>query len=481
MEVRTREGRGIGSVRGVALLEKISPLLEKGAEVLKESIESGESILVIAHYDADGLSAASIFARLLEERGTSFHLAFVEQVYPEVLADFPLSEYDRVVLLDLGSGYKEHLRSALGSRATPVLIVDHHPPSADPALKCVEVNPYLAGVDASALSSASVVTYLLARRISPATQELVCAAVAGALGDRLDNGEKFSLTGLNAEVVEEAKKLGFIEEKVGLRLFGSKQRPIVSALAATMDPYIPGISGSESAAYEFLRRVGIEPKVNDELRTLGSLSRREEALLATELVKHMLLSGASVHEAQKVVGYNYYSVKEPPGSPLKDLRERAYLLNALGRMEQYSTGVALNLGYKDKFLVRAEDTLRAYRRVLAKFLARVEAEWHELAREGRTGTIIFLEDLSPKLTGSLCSIIAGVFAGKLRGKRLIGVAAKYSERKWKISFRRLADDINLGEYLRSLAVKVSGIGGGHPAAGGMLVDEKALEELLKEL
>jgi len=465
----------------VALLEKINPLLEKGAEVLRESIKSGESILVISHYDADGLSAASIFARILEEHGSSFHLVFVEQVYPEVLADFPLEEYDRIIFLDLGSGYKEYLRNALGSKQSSVLIVDHHPPSAHPLPRCVEVNPYLAGIDASALSSASTIAYLLARRVSSSAQELVCSAVAGALGDRLDNGEKFSLTGLNAEVVEEAKRLGLIEESVGLRLFGSKHRPIVFALAATMDPYIPGISGSESAAYEFLRRVGIEPKINDELRSLGSLSKREEALLATELVKHMLLSGASVHEAQKVVGYNYYSAREPPGSPLKDLREHAYLLNALGRMEQYSTGVALNLGYKGRFLARAEDTLRAYRRTLAKFLARVEAEWRELAREGRTGTIIFLEDLSPKLTGSLCSILTGIFAGRLRGKKLIGVAARYDERKWKISFRRLTDDIDLGEYLRSLAAKVSGIGGGHPAAGGMLVEEKALEELLKEL
>ncbi|MEM3893722.1 MAG: hypothetical protein QXR12_07220, partial [Thermofilum sp.] len=88
----------------MALLEKINPLLEKGAEVLRESIKSGESILVISHYDADGLSAASIFARILEEHGSSFHLVFVEQVYPEVLADFPLEEYDRIIFLDLGSG-----------------------------------------------------------------------------------------------------------------------------------------------------------------------------------------------------------------------------------------------------------------------------------------------------------------------------------------------------------------------------------------
>lgn len=468
-------------MHSLSLLGKINPLLEEGVRFLRESIESRENILLVSHYDADGLSAASLFIHVLEEHDVFFHLVFVEQVYPEVLAEIPLKEYDRVVFLDLGSGYKEHLRNALGSKSSSILIVDHHLPSGDSGPKFIEVNPYLVGIDASALSSASVVTYLLLRNLSSSVSGMVCTAIAGALGDRLDNGEKYSLTGLNAEVVEEAKSLGLVEESIGLRLFGPKHRPLVLALASTMDPYIPGISGSENAAYEFLRRIGIELRVNDELRTLGSLSKREEALLATELIKHMLLSGASVREAQKVVGYNYYSAKEPPDSILKDLREHAYLLNALGRMEQYSTGVALNLGYKGRFLARAEDTLRVYRRLLARFLSRVEAEWRELTREGRTAAVIFLEDLSPKLTGSLCSIIANAFANKLKGKRFVGVAARYGEGKWKISFRRLSDDVNLGEYLRALAAKIGGIGGGHPAAGGVLVEEKVVEKLLREL
>lgn len=463
------------------LLEKVSPLLERGGRFLLDCVKSGESLLVVAHYDADGLSSASILVRALDELNADFHVVFVEQVYPEILGELPLTEYGKVIFLDLGSGYKELLKRALGSPPRAALIIDHHVPNGDNAPGFVEVNPYLVGLDASTLSSASVVTYLVAKQISSSIQEMACTALAGALGDRLDLGEKFSLMGLNAEVLDEAKRMSLVEESIGLRLFGSKYRPLVLALAATMDPYIPGISGSESAAYEFLKRIGIEPKVNDELRTIGSLSKREEASLATELVKHMLLYGVSVREAQKIVGYNYYSVKEPPGSILKDLREHAYVLNALGRMEQYSVGVALNLGIKGKYLARAEDTLRAYRRVLARFISRIENEWKDLVKEGKLGAIVFLEDLPPKLTGSLCSMLSNIFAGRLRGKKLVGVAAKFGEDKWKVSFRRLSDELNLGEYLRVLAARVNGVGGGHPAAGGILIEEKNLEELLREL
>jgi len=463
----------------VSYFEKLKPLLRKGAAFLKETLREGSAPLVVAHYDADGLAAASIVASLLSSWGVDFHLTFVEQLYPDVLSELPLRDYPRVVFLDLGSGYKDLLASV---RLQSALIIDHHPPHPQQELSgIVEVNPYLAGIDASSHSCAASVAFAVSVEADPSTRRLAHVAVVGALGDRMDNGEKFSLTGLNSEVVEIAKQEGIVEESVGLRLFGPKARPIVTALAATMDPFIPGLSGSETAAYNFLQRIRIEPKVGNELRPLGSLTKEEEKLLATELVKHMVLSGVSVREAQKIVGYKYYLVKEPPSSMLKDLREYAYLLNALGRMEQYPTAVALNIGYKGRYLARAEEALRHYRRLLAKYISIAENEWHSVVREGAAGAIAFLEGLPPKLTGSLCSILLSIALNRLRGRKFLGVAARYGEGRWKISFRRLTEDINLGDFLRSLASKVGGVGGGHPAAGGLLIDENAVERLLKEI
>ena len=463
----------------MSYFEKLKPLLRKGAAFLEEIPREGSAPLIVAHYDADGLAAASIIAYLFTSWGIDFHLTFIEQLYPDVFSELPLRDYSRVLFLDLGSGYKDLLANA---RVQSALVVDHHPPHPQQDFSgIVEVNPYLAGIDASAFSCAASVAFAVAMEADPSMKHLAHIAVVGALGDRMDNGDKFSLTGLNSDVLEIAKQEGIVEESIGLRLFGPKTRPIVTALAATMDPFIPGLSGSETAAYNFLRRIGIEPKEGNELRTLGSLTKEEEKLLATELVKHMVLSGVSVREAQKIVGYNYYLAKEPPNSMLKDLREYAYLLNALGRMEQYSTAVALNMGYKGKHLARAEETLKHYRRLLAKYISLVESEWHSVVKEGTAGAIAFLEGLPPKLTGSLCSVLSSIMSGRLRGKKFLGVAARYGEGKWKISFRRLSDDVNLGDLLRSLASKVGGVGGGHPAAGGLLVDENAVEKLLMEI
>jgi len=463
----------------VSYIEKLRPLLRRGVTFLRDASQEGGALLVVAHYDADGLAAASIIASLLNGWGIDFHLTFVEQLYPDVVSELPLREYSRLLLLDLGSGYKDILASMHLQNA---LIIDHHPPHPQKELSgVVEINPYLVGIDASTRSCAASVAFAVAIEADPSAKRLAHIAVAGALGDRMDNGDKFSLTGLNSEVVEIAKLEGFVEESVGLRLFGSRTRSIVAALAATMDPFIPGLSGSEAAAYNFLQRIGIEPKAGNELRPLASLTKEEEKLLATELVKYMVLSGVSVREAQKIVGYNYYLVKEPPSSMLKDLREYAYLLNALGRMEQYPTAVALNMGYKGKYLARAEEVLRHYRRLLAKYISLVESEWYDVVKEGTAGAIAFLEDLPSKLTGSLCSVVSSIASSRLRGKKFFGVAARYGKGKWKISFRRLSEDVDLGEFLRSLASKVGGVGGGHPAAGGLLVDENAVQSLVEHI
>jgi len=463
----------------VSYFEKLKPLLRKGATFLGEILREGSTPLIVAHYDADGLAAASIIVQFFIGWGADFHLTFIEQLYPDTLSELPLRDYSKVLFLDLGSGYKDLLADA---RVRSALVIDHHPPHPQQELLgIIEVNPYLVGIDASALSCAASVAFTVAMEADPSVKHLAHIAVVGALGDRMDNGDKFSLTGLNSEALEIAKKEGLVEESIGLRLFGPKTRPLVTALAATMDPFIPGLSGSEAAAYNFLQRIGVEPKVGNELRTLGSLTKDEEKLLATELVKHMVLSGVSVREAQKIIGYNYYLVKEPPNSMLKDLREYAYLLNALGRMEQYPTAVALNLGYKGRHLARAEEALRHYRRLLARYISLVESEWHSAVKEGTKGAIVFLEGLPPKLTGSLCSVLSSIMAGRLRGKKFLGVAARYGEGRWKISFRRLSDDVNLGDILRSLASRVGGIGGGHPAAGGLLVSENSVEKLLREI
>lgn len=455
--------------------------LKRSFQVFLESIRhEGCEVLVVSHYDADGLSSFSILAYFLKRNNIPFHATFVEQVYPETLNQIPLEAYPFVIFLDLGSGYKHLIREKISGK-TKVLIIDHHIPSDSHATKeLVEINPYLAGLNGSEETSASTLTYYFLRDY-PEVRKVIHLAVVGALGDRLDNGDNYSFKGINKEVLEEALREKIIQAAIGIRLFGGASRPIVQALANTVDPFIPGLSGNESACYSFLKKIGIEPKQGDTLRSLGSLTSEETANLATELVKYMILSGVSVKDAQRIIGYNYYLLSEKPESPLRDLREYSSLLNALGRLDAYGTALAINLGYRGVHLARAEAIAREYRRILARLINTVNENFDKISLHGRETLIIKLEEATPKLSGPLASILASTIANKLQSKKIIGVAVPYSDKKFKVSFRRLVDNIDVGGLLQQLSRKLGFDGGGHPAAGGALLDEEKIKELLKTI
>ncbi|MEZ0345125.1 MAG: DHH family phosphoesterase [Infirmifilum sp.] len=440
-----------------------------------------EPVLVISHYDADGLSSASIFSSLFSKLEIPFHLVFVEQTYPDTLEDLPFEDYNSIAFLDLGSGYKDILRQFVSGKN--VLIVDHHVPTQNVWENLIEINPYNIGLDASTHTSSSTLSYSILRMLMGENKALLPAAIAGALGDRLDVGERFSLIGLNKEVLEIGKRLGIIEESVSLRLFGTKNRPIVEALASTMEPFIPGLSGNPSACIKFLEKIGIPPKTGSAARIVATLTSDEIKHLASELIKYMISQGVNVKEAEKIFGYNYYIVREPESSPLKNLREYAFTLNALGRLDHYGTAISLNLGHRGRYIARAEDSIKEYRRLLARQLSRIFENQESITRHGKFTIIYFLEDPLPKLTGPISSIIANEFASSLKNseKKIIGVASPTDKGKYKISFRKIDDNVDIGTLLQKLSRELGFIGGGHPSAGGALIDEKTIDKLLERI
>lgn len=463
-------------------IEEIRSLFRGADKIIGNAIKNGENILVISHYDADGLSASTLFIKYLMERGTSFQVKFVEQIYPVVLDNISLKDYDTLIFVDLGSGYKDLLFDRIRNKR--VIIFDHHIPQGElKSDNMLEINPYRHGVDASTEISASGLVYMFFRENYYTARSFIHLALVGALGDRQDNGPKFSFIGLNKDILEEAKSYGIVEEHLGLRLFGISNRPLVRALAYTMDPYLPGLSGNEAACYNFLKKINIEPIQGDKLRDYKSLSIGEMKTLATELIKYLLTNGVPLNEAERIFGYNYYLTKEPPTSPLRDLREYAYILNALGRLEYYDTAVALNIGIRGQHFVRALDALREYKRKLSKAIGIVLDKVDKLAFRGKNALIIDLSEvIPPKFTGPLASMLSFLVPSQFReGAKFVGVLASFNEDYVKISFRRLVDEVDIGRLLQVLSQKVGGIGGGHPAAGGMLIEKNKIQKLYELL
>ncbi len=448
---------------------------EKLAEAASKVEAAGGSALVASHYDADGLAAASILARALMRLGFALHVVILEQLTPAGLARLEklAPSYPLVLLADMGSGSLPQL-SKLG--AERVVILDHHLPG-ERAEGVEEVNPHRFGIDGSREVSSSGLAYLLARELGgESAVELAPLAVVGALGDRQDVGKGFRLIGLNRRIVEEGVGAGLLEERIDVRVFGGGSRPLVKALAYTTDPFLPGITGDEGGALAFLKSAGIEPVVDGRLRTLNELDREEKRKLASALVKLLLSSGYSVREAERIYGATYIVVREPQGSPLRDAREFAQLLNALGRMGAFELAVALGLGARGEVMLRAADIAGQYRSLLARAFKCVREE--DVIREARACVVVDLRGrdfLNERMSGALASLLLPC----VKGGRILLVLVDSPEGV-KISARaREGARVHVGELMAAAAKRVGGVGGGHESAGGATVPAEKVEEFVE--
>ena len=435
---------------------------------------SGRSALLVSHYDADGLAAASILARALTQLGFALHIVILEQLTHAGFARIEklAPSYHLVMLVDMGSGALLEL-SKLKTEA--VVVLDHHLPGSSVG-NIEEVNPHRFGIDGSREISSSGLAYLLAKELK-GEEAVVLAplAVVGALGDRQDVGRGFKLIGINHRIVEEGVEAGLLEERTDIRVFGGSSRPLVKALAYTLDPFLPGITGDESGAFAFLKDLGIEPTAGGRLRTLNELGREERKRLASALVKLLLGAGYSVREAERVYGATYTLTKEPQDSPLRDAREFAQLLNATGRMGYFDLAVALGLGARGEILLKAIDVAGQYRSLLAKAFKCVREE--NIVKEKE---ICVLADFRSKdfLNERISGALASLLLPYVKGDKILLVLVDSPE-GIKVSARRKENPaIHLGELMAKAAGQVGGVGGGHESAGGATVPTDKIDAFI---
>ena len=448
------------------------------SEVADKLRESKGPALIVSHYDADGISAASIVCKLLSELGIFYQLKIVEQLTPKMFSSITSSSYNPVFILDMGSGLK---RPQIKDKE--MFILDHHLPSREDRTDddVYELNPNLYGIDGSTDISSSGIAYLLARELMDEYVTLSPMALIGALGDRQDVGEKFSFKNINLFILNEAKKYNIVQVRIGLRLFGSLSRSLVKALAYTVDPYIPGISGNEAASLNFLTKIGIKVVKEGKPRTLKDLSEDEVRALATELIKYMINTGLPVSEAERIFGYNYYIRREQ--SPLADLREFSYVLNACGRMERHDLGIALCLHRSGEHVREALSLLKDYRRVISETLSFIRGNKDAIVRTYERVLHISLGDvINDKTAGAIASLITSSEANT--SHKVICVSVNSKDNLVKLSLRKgkkVQKDIHIGEILSKLSEKYGIVGGGHENAGGALIRRDKLNEFLNDL
>jgi RecJ-like exonuclease len=458
-----------------AFLKSVS----EAAEVIRKRAESNEIIHVISHFDADGLAAAGIIGKALLRLGATFRIRIEKWIDEKVVEQVTADKPSLTIFSDFGSGYLDLLNVKLSDNA--IVILDHHQPVSEPLSTFVHVNPHIHGIDGSRDLSGAGVAYFVAKALDEKNMDLACIATVGALADLQDKYDQRKLGGINEQMVEDAVNGGFLNVETDLLFFGRETRPIHKALACTTSPFIPGISGEEDKSLAFLASLGIAPKHGEKWRALRDLSEDEKKNLFSGIADYLASKGFRSDTALGLIGKVYTLTKEEPWTILRDAREFGVLLNATGRMDKPSLGVAVCMGDRGTALEQANTVLEEYRRTITKYLSWLNEKPGRI-QELECIYVVKGEDfINENIIGAVSSILSTSLPKP--EKPLIAYSFVPGEDQIKISARTTDmmtnKGLNLGEILRVAAEKYSGRGGGHNIAAGAQVPTQSLDSFVK--
>ena len=441
----------------------------EAAKVILETVKKDGFILVFSHLDADGVAAAGVMGKMLYRLDARFRIRVMQWVDDKIIGEVIADKPQLVILTDFGSGYLDLLNEKIPN--VKIVILDHHQITSKVANpNFVQVNPHLFGIDGATDVSGSGVAYFAAKAVNSANVDLAPIALVGALGDMQDKYEQRSLRSLNEIIVNDGVSAGLLKVEKDLIFFGRETRPIYKMLATTTNPFIPGLSGQETEALNFVANLGIPLKQGDKLRALCDLTDEERKRLCTALADYLLSKGLHL-EVENLIGYIYILTKEEPNTALRDAREFAVVLNSAGRMDRPSLGIAICMGDRKAALEESNKILEDYRKNINKYLGWV-MEKPERMRELQNIYVINGESfINEKIIGTVSSIIVSSLGNN--EKPLIAFAnveteqaAKFSARTTEAAIRK---GVNLGDVMRLASEAHGGKGGGHNIAAGAQV------------
>jgi single-stranded-DNA-specific exonuclease len=444
--------------------ESFSQNLKDAAEFFKK-IDKKEVIRVVSHIDADGISSCSILLKLLNLENRKYSVSIIQQLNEEVLNQLSEDPSSHIIFTDLGSSVIGDVKTKL--KGKKVIILDHH--SVEKEYKLNEnimfVNPHLHGIDGGKEISGSGVVFKFACEVDKKMEDMAHIALIGAIGDVQ---EKNGFLRLNNEILHVALARKKIEVKRGLRIFGAQTKPMHKVLEYCTDPYIPGVSGSESGAIQFLHQIGVDPKKGSGWKKLVHLDADEMQKLITGIIMRRI----NESNPDDVLGNNYILPHEKEESPTRDAKEFATLLNACGRLGKASLGIGACLGDK-KIKQQAIRSLGDYKKEIVNAL-----NWYN---ENKFCDDIFWGDgyviinakknVMHTMIGTLASILSN--SNLMTKNKYILSMAQSLDNNTKISLRTTIRGDSNHDLRKMIEESINGIqdaeSGGHQNAAGAVI------------
>ena len=456
-------------------IEGLFERAKKIGEIIDQNIKENKNIMIVGHLDADGITSASIIAKAILRKGGRFIVRITNSLRPKTLVDLKKGEYDFYIFCELGAGMAKQIDEAFEGRW---VAIDHHQISEDEKNLQNIVNAWQFDFDGTREVSAAGISYIVASQMDKDNIDLSYLAVVGALGDRQDQGEGGSMLELNKIIVNDAIKSGCLKVVKDLMFYGRETKPIHEAVASTITPFIPSLTGNRDACLATLTSAGIRLKEGARWRTIAELSEEEKKKVVEAIIPYLTLAPTATDKVRDLIGDVHILEREDEHTPLRDAREFATLLNACGRMGRGGVGVLMCLGDRNLALQEGEKILADYRYTLNNYVQTILSEEGRVV-EGRWAFMIIGDGLvDENMLGSLSSILSGMT--RFEGKAIILRTAtkdgdiSFSARKTK----GCKPNLNLGSIMAEASM-FGGVGGGHDVAAGARVSSYRQDEFLK--
>ena len=429
---------------------KLLTTLSHAADIVR----GHDFIQVYSHYDADGVSAASIISETLLREGKEFRITLFTTLNDFNMDIIRATKADCIILTDLGASYIDHL----DAMRQDIVVLDHHTIISEARRVCY-ANPHLYGIDGMTSGCGATMALLFSVTMNERNWDLVQIAFAGIAGDRQHIK---GLSGLNVYLLEEGKKRGYIEEMPGSLIPAGD---LLTQLYLTTDPYIRGISGNEEGVSKLLDDAGIEHG-----KSYSDLTEEERRKLSS-LIAVKLTEQGMLESSMDEIARTRYHLK---GLGL-DAEYLSSVLNSCGRAGFGGMGISAGMGDRKAFQLGVDLMNESNKDVVMNMV--------ELDRKGLNQRKHFqwFDSTDSGFTGMLCGIAMQCIGDP--NKPTIGM--NQSKEPVNLSSRgmwiQLDRGIDLAAAMREACASVGGEGGGHKIAAGGSVPSEKVEEFLTNL
>lgn len=457
--------------------KRLEQALTNFKDKISDCIKSKKSISVITHIDCDGITSGSIITKALIRAGANCTVTTSKELNKKVIEGLKNDQRDFHIITDLGGGFAKILDENLSDNW---FVLDHHQIPQEEFDNERVINAWKYGIDGGVQICAGGMAYQAAKVMNDKNSDLAWIAVVSALGDRQDQGEKKSFTGINLDIVKDAKNLGHLEVDLDLSLVGRETRPLPDALAFTSQPFIEGLTWNRDACLSLLNSSGIPLKDGGRWRVPAELNEEEKRKVIEAITKYTLGKNAT-EIMDELIGYTYTFPREDRRSFLRDGREFSTMLNSCGRIKKAGVGIAICMGDRTKMLKEGENILVEYRQMIRNYMNILASERWRISDTSNC-VMVNAEGVVPEtMTGTISSLIAG--SPKNAGKIVI-LRTDGDEGTIKFSSRKsysCKSQVNLSDLMRTGAERFEGVGGGHDAAAGARITKDKLDDFLDYL